>query len=411
MNPSQPTSPTGEPVLSVSDISLLVKQTLEELFPSVWVTGEISNFRRPSSGHAYFDLKDESAVLHSVIWRSAVGRLRFEPEDGQQVICHGAIDVYPPHGKYQFIAQRMEPVGEGALQLAFRQLHQRLMQEGLFDDKHKQTLPKLPASIAVVTSPTGAAVRDFLNIAARRWPATKVMIIPARVQGDGAAAEIVTGIRQANRLSKKPDVLVVTRGGGSLEDLWCFNEEIVVRAIFHSQIPVVSAVGHEIDVTLSDLVADVRAPTPSAAAEISLPDQADIRNRLAQHQARLRSLLKSRANDASQRVSALATNRVFRRPLDWLRDHAQHLDELDERGRMAITRQLQAQRRALAATAARLESLSPLAVLGRGYSLTLREDNREIVRGIAQLSEGERIVTQLSHGSIASRVEELREPE
>ena len=402
---SQQTSPTGDPVLTVSQISSLVKETLEELFPTVWVTGEISNFRRPSSGHVYFDLKDETAVLHSVIWRSSVRALRFEPEDGQQVVCQGGIDVYPPHGKYQFIARRMEPVGEGALQLAYRQLHDRLRAEGLFDDIHKQPPPTFPQSIAFVTSPTGAAVRDFLNIAARRWPAARILIIPARVQGDGAAAEIVAGIEQANRLAAPPDVIVVGRGGGSLEDLWCFNEEIVVRSIFASRIPVISAVGHEIDTTLSDLVADVRAPTPSAAAELELPDQNEIRSRLVQQQTRLQSLLTSRAAQARERLHHYANHRVFRRPLDWLRDHAQQLDDLEQRAVTALSHRLQLQRAEVESAAGRLESLSPLAVLRRGYSLTTRQSDQQVIRDADQVAQGEVIVTQLANGQLVSRVE------
>ena len=402
---SQQTSPTGDPVLTVSQISSLLKETLEELFPTVWVTGEISNFRRPSSGHVYFDLKDETAVLHSVIWRSSVRALRFEPEDGQQVVCQGGIDVYPPHGKYQFIARRMEPVGEGALQLAYRQLHDRLRAEGLFDDIHKQPPPTFPQSIAFVTSPTGAAVRDFLNIAARRWPAARILIIPARVQGDDAAAEIVAGIEQANRLAAPPDVIVVGRGGGSLEDLWCFNEEIVVRSIFASRIPVISAVGHEIDTTLSDLVADVRAPTPSAAAELALPDQNEIRARLVQQQTRLKSLLTSRAAQARERLHHYANHRVFRRPLDWLRDHAQQLDDLEQRAVTALSHRLQLQRAEVESAAGRLESLSPLAVLRRGYSLTTRQSDQQIIRDANQVAQGEVIVTQLANGQLVSRVE------
>ena len=404
-----PTLPTttalGEPILTVGQLSLCVKETLEELFPSVWVTGELSNVRRPGSGHIYLDLKDESAVLHSVIWRSAAHRLRFDLEDGQQVLCQGSVDVYPPHGKYQLVIRRIEPVGEGALQLAFRQLHDRLGAEGLFDPQHKQPLPKYPRRIAVITSPTGAAIRDFLNIAARRWPAAEILIIPARVQGDGAAGEIARGIEQANGLSHPPDLAVVTRGGGSLEDLWSFNEELVARAIFASQIPVVSAVGHEVDVTLADLVADLRAPTPTAAAELSLPDEAELRLRIEQLQSRLSSRLVQRARQARERLDAIARNRVLRRPLDGLRDHAQHLDDLQQRGTAAIGRQHHDWQAALAALAGRLESLSPLGVLQRGYSLTTRKADGQVVRDTADVDSGDLIETRLAHGTLVSRVE------
>jgi len=399
--------PDDEPVLTVSQLSALVKETLEELFPSVGVTGEISNVRRPRSGHVYLDLKDEAAVLHAVIWRSTASRLRFDLEDGQQVVCHGAIDVYPPHGKYQLVIRRIEPAGEGALQLAFRQLHARLQAEGLFDRAHKSSLPSFPRRIAVVTSPTGAAIRDFLNVAARRWPGVDVLIIPARVQGEGAAAEIAGGIERANRLTRPPDVIVVTRGGGSLEDLWCFNEELLVRAIFASQIPVVSAVGHEVDVTLSDLVADLRAPTPSAAAELTLPDEADVRSQLKHFQTRLRTLLAAQARHARERLQAICRTRALSRPFDWLHNYAQRLDELEQRSQRAMRRQLETSRSSVAAAAAQLESLSPLAVLRRGYSLTMRAGDGQILRDAADTSQGDVIATRLMRGSLLSRVERI----
>ena len=286
-------------------------------------------------------------------------------------------------------------------------MHEKLQKEGLFDDAHKKPLPPFPQTIAVVTSPTSAAIRDFLNIAARRWPGANILVIPARVQGDTAAAEIVAGIEAANRLRPAPDLIVTCRGGGSLEDLWCFNEEIVVRAIFASDIPVISAVGHEIDVTLADLVADLRAPTPSAAAELALPDQSEIRSQLAHHRDRLRTLLKSRSATMRQRLDALLGHRVFRRPLDWLHDHAQHLDDLEQRSRRAMAQRLRTERNNLAAAGGQLESLSPLAVLARGYSLTMRESDGQVVRDASQVAEGEKIVTRVSQGRVVSRIEEV----
>ncbi len=393
------------PVLTVSALSLLIKETLEGTFHSLWVSGEISNLRQPRSGHYYFDLKDESAVLHAVMWRSAAARLRFDLREGQQVVCQGGVDVYPPQGKYQLIVQHVEPVGEGALQLAFRQLHERLRAEGLFDTARKRRLPAFPKRIAVITSPTGAAVRDFLHVARRRWPSVKILLLPVRVQGEIAAAEIAAAIARANELSPAPEVIVVTRGGGSLEDLWCFNEEVVVRAIHASRVAVVSGVGHEVDVTLSDLVADVRAPTPSAAAEIILPDEREVRDRLRQLELRMSNLLRSRAAQARQRVESLAKHRVFRRPLDWLRDHAQRLDELEERSALAIERRLGDARTRIAAMAGHLESLSPLGVLARGYSLTTRASDGRIVRDASQVAMGDVIRTRLANGELVSRVE------
>jgi exodeoxyribonuclease VII large subunit len=321
------------------------------------------------------------------------------------VVCQGGVDVYPPQGKYQLIVQHVEPVGEGALQLAFRQLHERLRAEGLFDAGRKRRLPAYPKRIAVITSPTGAAVRDFLNIARRRWPSVKILLLPVRVQGDMAAGEIAAAIARANQLSPTPEVIVVTRGGGSLEDLWCFNEEIVVRAIHASRVPVVSGVGHEVDITLADLVADVRAPTPSAAAEIVLPDECAVRDKLHQLETRLSGLLRSRAAQARQRLESLEKHRVFRCPFDWLRDHAQHLDELEERSAQAIERRLSDARTRLASMAGHLESLSPLGVLARGYSLTTHASDGRVIRDAATLAAGELIRTRLATGEVVSRVE------
>ncbi len=254
-----PHAESPEKPLSVFQLTSLIKGILEQAFPSVWVVGELSDVARPQSGHVYLTLKDDRAQIRAVIWRNAASRLRFNLEDGLEVICRGDLDVYPPRGSYQLVIRELEPRGEGALQQALRKLQQKLAAEGLFDPAHKKPLPRFPRRIAVVTSPTGAAVRDFVEVLRRRWQGVHVLIVPTRVQGEGAATDIAAAIQTVNRLSPSVDVMVVGRGGGSMEDLWCFNEEAVVRAIFASQVPVVSAVGHEIDVTLSDLVADVRA--------------------------------------------------------------------------------------------------------------------------------------------------------
>jgi exodeoxyribonuclease VII large subunit len=257
--------------LTVSELTARIKDMLEGSFPAVWVSGEISNFSRPQSGHCYFTLKDDIAQIRAVMWRGTALKLKFAMSDGLEVLCRGHLDVYAPRGSYQLVVDELEPKGVGALELALRKLREKLSAEGLFDPARKRPLPVFPKRIAFVTSPTGAAVRDFLEVLRRRWRGVEVLIIPARVQGDGSVTEIVAGIRAANRLKPAPDVLIVGRGGGSLEDLWSFNEEAVVRAIAASRIPTVSAVGHEIDVTLADLVADVRALTPSEAAERVVP--------------------------------------------------------------------------------------------------------------------------------------------
>ncbi|MBN1587017.1 MAG: exodeoxyribonuclease VII large subunit, partial [Candidatus Omnitrophica bacterium] len=266
-NALEETQPEQSRPLTVSELTRQVKQLLEEIYPRVWVVGEISNLRTPASGHMYFTLKDEGAELACVFFKFASQRLKFKLEDGLQVVLRGSVTVYERQGKYQLKVDTAEPKGAGALQLAFEQLKKKLAAEGLFDPEHKKPVPWLPKRIGVVTSPTGAAIRDILHVLARRMPGMDVLIAPVRVQGEEAAPEIAAAIRVMNAL-KNVDVLIVGRGGGSLEDLWCFNEEIVARAIYESELPVISAVGHEIDWTIADMVADVRAPTPSAAAEI-----------------------------------------------------------------------------------------------------------------------------------------------
>jgi len=396
-----------EQPLSVTQLTLQIKESLETTFPSVWVAGELSNVARPQSGHVYLTLKDEGAQLRGVMWRSVASRLKFELQDGQEVVCRGDIDVYPPRGAYQLIVRQIEPLGEGALQLALRQLQQRLEAERLFDPRHKKPLPRFPRSIAFVTSPTGAAIRDFLEVLRRRWRGVHVLVIPAKVQGEGAAEEIVRGIRAANALAESPDVLVVGRGGGSLEDLWCFNEEPVVRAIFASQVPVVSAVGHEIDVTLSDLVADVRALTPSEAAELVVPSEEDIRAGLDNAKQRLTTALRSRASDARSRLTAIAEHRVFRRPFDRVHDLSRQLDDQEMRAIRALRYIVSRSRDQLHGLAGRLESLSPLAVLNRGYSVTQRTDDGQVVTDAGTLSKGDAINSRLARGEVISRVEEV----
>ena len=391
-------------ILSVSQLTALIQGTLETTFHSLWVSGEVSEVSRPHSGHIYFTLKDAQAQIRGVIWKSAAARIKFKLEEGQEVICQGDIDVYPPRGTYQLVVRQVEPLGAGALQLAFKQLQQRLAAEGLFDPARKRPLPVFPRRVGFVTSPTGAAVRDFLEVAARRFRGVEVLVIPARVQGDGAAAEIVRGIELANRLVPALDVLVVGRGGGSLEDLWSFNEEAVVRAIFASRLPVVSAVGHEIDVTLADLVADVRALTPSEAAERIIPSADELTARLGHHERRLVSNLRSRATAARRHVQQLAKSRVLRDPKSLLYDLSRRLDELDVAGARAIRRRLAQASERVRATAARLESLSPLAVLARGFSVTTRTSG-EIVRDASHVAPGETIRTRLARGELTSRVE------
>jgi exodeoxyribonuclease VII large subunit len=400
---------TDQPIMSVSDLTTQVKGLIEGAFPSVWVAGEISNFSRPRSGHCYLTLKDEQAQLRAVIWRTTAGRLRFEPEDGMEVVCQGGLDLYAPRGSYQLVIRQMHPKGVGALELALRKLREKLAAEGLFDEDRKRLLPRFPKRIAFVTSPTGAAVRDFLEVLRRRWRDVHVLVVPCRVQGNGAAAEIAAGIETVNRLACKVDVLVVGRGGGSLEDLWAFNEEVVLRAIAASRIPVVSAIGHEIDVTLSDLVADVRALTPSEAAELVVPDAEEVAAQLRTQGQRMMLALQTRATTARNQLTAIASRPLFRRPYDHIHDLSRQLDELGDRAGRAAWHRAGHAGREIAAMAAQLESLSPLAVLGRGYSLTQPTEGGDLVRDAASLSVGDSLTTRYHHGKTTSRIESIEE--
>jgi len=399
--------PQEQRVLTVWELTCQVKDLVEGSFPAVWVAGEISNFSRPQSGHCYLTLKDDRAQLRAALWRQSAARVRFDLHDGLEVICRGHLEVYAPRGSYQLTIEAIEPRGIGALELALRQLRDRLAKEGLFDPGRKRPLPRWVRRVAVVTSPTGAAIHDFLQVLGRRWRGADVLIIPSRVQGEGAAQEIAAGIRIANQLALPIDCLVVTRGGGSLEDLWAFNEEVVVRAIFASRIPVISAVGHEIDVTLSDLVADVRALTPSEAAELVAPAAEEVVSRLRQLDKRAAGAMRMRVAASRSRLESLARHTIFRRPYQRLYDQARRLDDLELRAGRAVRRIHQLARQKIEAMAARLESLSPLAVLGRGYSLTQRAADGRLVHDAGQLRPGEQITTRYARGRTISRVEEI----
>lgn len=390
-------------VLSVSDLTRDIKSTLQADFSSVWVTGEVSDLARPNSGHLYLTLKDDSSQIRGVIWKTTAQRIRFPLDDGTQVLCRGDIDVYPPRGTYQLIIRQVEPLGEGALQAALRKLRAKLEAEGLFAPQLKQPIPVFPKRVGIVTSPSGAALRDFLQVAARRWHGVELVIIPSRMQGQGSADEVVRAIEQAHELKPGIDTLVITRGGGSIEDLWSFNEEKVVRAIRAASIPTVSAIGHEIDVTLADLVADLRALTPSEAAERVIPSANEIRASLDQLTKRLQSRMHSRLSDSRQRLESLSNRRVILHPEEYVRMWARRVDELQQRAQRSIAVKLQQQRDQIGAISARLESLSPLSVLSRGYSVTTK-DGRAI-RSTDEVTVGDTISTQLENGIATSRIE------
>lgn len=402
-----PEEPPQERILSVSELTEQIKCELEGAFPQVAVTGEIGNFSRPQSGHCYLTLKDESAQIRGVIWRSTAARLRFDLHDGLEVVCRGALDVYAARGSYQLVISEIQPRGMGALELAFRQLQQRLLAEGLFAAERKRSLPRFPRQVAVITSPTGAAVRDFLEVLRRRWRGTNVWILPVRVQGAGSATEVVQAIQLVNRLKHRIDCAVVTRGGGSLEDLWTFNEEAVVRAVAACEVPIVSAIGHEIDVTLCDLAADLRALTPSEAAERLTPAADELQGLLIQKQRRLLSALRRRALTARTRLEALSGHRAFRRPFERVHDLARRVDELSLRANRAARYRVEQAQGRMQRLAVHLESLSPLATLGRGYSITERADRGELVRDARQLKIGDQLKTRLWRGQAISRVESI----
>ncbi len=392
--------PSPSRVYRVFELQAAVRDLLEGEFGRVWVEGEISGVKRAQSGHVYFALKDEKARLDVVLWRSSAVRLRFEPEDGLTVRVRGRLTVYAPQGRYQMEADGLEPVGAGPLQVAFEQLRRRLEAEGLFDPARKRRLPAFPRRIALVTSPSGAAVRDLIHVASRRWPPLELVVVPARVQGPGAAEEIAAGIRAAD--ARGFDVLVVGRGGGSLEDLWAFNEEVVARAIFQAQTPVVSAVGHEADVTISDLVADVRAATPSAAMELVAPDRAQFMGGLRGTGRRLARAARGLLGEGQRRLTAVASARVFRRPLERVREAGIAVDEVGGRLAAAAKERLRARGEALERAAARLDALSPLKVLGRGFSVTMK-GGRVLTRA-ADARAGDELRTILADGEVRSRV-------
>jgi exodeoxyribonuclease VII large subunit len=403
MNP--PGIPRNVKVLSIGELTRAIKGLIEEGFSSVWVGGEVTNLARPSSGHIYLTLKDAEAQMRAVVWRSVTLRLRFDIREGMEVIVRGRMSVYAPRGEYQLSVEELHPKGLGAQELALRQLKEKLFRLGYFAPERKKPLPRFPRRVALVTSPSGAAVRDMLEILGRRWPALEVWICPVRVQGDGAAEEIASAIALLNRLDGI-DVLVVGRGGGSSEDLWAFNAECVAHAIFASRVPVISAVGHEIDVTLADLVADCRALTPSEAAERLVPHREELWESLRALQTQLRTLLWQQLLSARRRLGDLTQRRSLRLPLERIRDGERQLDDNADRLQRRMRQRLLQSRDRLQAQAARLESLSPLNVLGRGYSLTRREADEAIVRTPEQIRPGDILITHLRDGQIRSRVEE-----
>jgi exodeoxyribonuclease VII large subunit len=395
----------GERVYRVSEITLDLRLVIEDNFPAVWVEGEVSNLVRHTSGHVYFSLKDDRAQLPAVFFKTKAMRLRWKIADGLLVRAFGRLTLYEKTGKYQMVIEELAPAGLGALELALAQLRERLAKEGLFDAARKRPIPRFPRAIGIVTSPTGAVVHDIRNIARRRFPCLPLVLFPVRVQGDGAAEEVARGIEAMNAWGGV-DLLIVGRGGGSLEDLWAFNEERVVRAIVASRIPVISAVGHEVDVTLADLAADLRAPTPSAAAEIAVPDCRELEARVRTLSASLRRALLRTNEIRRERYRRLTGSHGLRLPQHWVRNAIQELDDLRRRLAGELPRAHARRERELAALAGRLEALSPLAVLERGYSVARRDPSGELVRDGATLALGETLRLRFARGGCRAEVRE-----
>ena len=393
-------------VRSVSEITNLLKRLIDKQpeFQNVWVQGEVSNYSRSGAGHVYFTLKEDSHQIAVAIFRNAANLLKFLPKDGEEVIVQGQLSLYSARGQYQIVGRNVEPVGIGALQRAFEELKQRLANEGLFDDIHKKPLPRFPLKIGVVTSETGAAIQDILQQLRKRYPLAEVLLHPTLVQGDEAAQRIAAALRAMNQRDDI-DVLIVGRGGGSIEDLWAFNEERVARAIFDSRIPVVSAVGHETDFTIADWVADHRAPTPSAAVEHIVPDQAELFAQLNGFEAWLRTTIQNRLNEHETRVQELETRLSPAQRKDVIYQLYQRVDILDIACRSGVGRKLADNENRLHTLAQHLNALSPLATLKRGYSISRKTDG-EVLTAAEQVSVGDKIKVQLAHGHLACRVEE-----
>ena len=398
-------------ILAVSQINAYIKQLLDSdaLLQELCVRGEISNYKVYPSGHHYFTLKDPAGALRCVMFRSSASALRFRPENGMQVLALGRITVFPRDGAYQLYCTGLMPDGVGDLHVAYEQLKEKLNAEGLFDPAHKKPLPKYPHTIAVITSSAGAAVHDMLRILRARYPLCKVILLGVRVQGAEAPPEICGAIRYVNRF-RLADLIITGRGGGSIEDLWAFNDERVAREIFRSEIPVISAVGHEPDVTISDFVADLRAATPSNAAELAVPDQTELRLMLNSARAAMLQSVKKQLKLSRQRLDSAAGSRVLQSPTAYLQDRRMVLDHLTKRLQTASDGALSKKRQRFAALSAGLDAMSPLKVLARGYSVVSGPDGR-VVRSARQLAPGTTVTLRLSDGSAKATVNTVREEE
>jgi len=391
-------------IYTVSALTRQVKEVLEMSLPRLWVEGEISNLKLHSSGHIYFTLKDESAQINCAMWRSRTNQLLFRPQDGMKILVEGEVQVYEKGGTYQLIIFQMQPAGVGALQLAFEELKKKLHAEGLFDEQFKKPIPAYPERIGIVTSSTGAAIRDIVSVVTRRFPAVQLILYPARVQGEGAAEEIAGAIRDLNEYGDV-DVIIIGRGGGSLEDLWAFNEEIVARAIFDSSIPIVSAVGHEVDYSIADFVADQRAPTPSAAAEMVVKDRLELFGAVNYYQERLNNALEKVIKESKERISLYRSSYAFRKPEDFIFQKMQQVDDLQKLISISINHLIKIKGQNAHRLEKHLNVLNPIAILNRGYSICYKDN--QVVKDVDQVSLEDMVNVKLSRGEFASQVKSL----
>lgn len=398
---------TEESPLSVSELTAWIKKALEGAIPRFWVVGEVGSVTFSNAGHVYLTIKDSESQVSGVLWRSTWEKCKFDLREGMSVLGLGKLDVYGPRGSYQVVLQRLEPQGLGPLQIAFRKLYARLEGEGLFRAERKRPLPRFPRRIGFVTSPQGAAIHDFLEVLRRRWPHTDVLVIPAKVQGVGAAEEIAQGIGLANRIRPLLDALVVGRGGGSIEDLWAFNEEVVVRAVVGSRIPVVSAVGHEIDVTLCDLAADVRALTPSEAAERLVPNREEVLGGLREVRLRLMRSVGNRVREWEGRLEGLESRPVIAQAERMMDTKVQRVDEMEYRVHETFARLFEATYHRFEKLSQRVEGVSPLKTLGRGYTLTSDVQSGRLVSSVRDVRPGQRLRTRGVDGQWESMVERV----
>ena len=392
-------------IFSVSHITRIIKSLLEENIPAIWVEGEISNFKPHYSGHLYFTLKDPDAQISAVVWKSRTSNLTFDPEDGMLVQAYGMIRLYEKSGRYQLDIIRMQPAGIGKLQLAFEQLKQKLDAEGLFDPSIKKGIPFFPEKIGIVTSATGAAIKDITNVIRRRAPHVQLIVRNAKVQGTGAAEDIANGIREFNQYGDV-DLLIVGRGGGSYEDLWAFNEEVVARAIHESAVPVISAVGHEIDFTISDFVADLRAPTPSAAAELAVPDSRELRENIILIQNRITQLFLKKIEFARERIRNIQTSYGYKKPINDIRQYAMQVDELSLKLEQSVSRKIFQNKEYCNQIKIRLRNLDPIKVLERGYSISYIEGR--LIKDIKKVNIESEMQTEIASGMILSTVKQKK---